>query len=256
MSMGSPSAVAPLAVTRIGCLIPQGNVVCETEFPQRMPPGYGIHFQRLERAGTEVTSDSLLGMKPIAVEAARIFMPIKPSVVAFACTSGTFLSGPQKHDEVAQAIRERTGTAAFTTSTALLQALGTLGLQRVLMVTPYPQAVNAAEIGFLAAHGTQVLDCLSFECAEFEAIRAVSEQQVADTVREAAPRYAGRIDGVFISCTNLSTLNAIEPLEQATGLPVISSNAVTLWAALRHAGCLQPLPGLGTLGKAPLAALP
>lgn len=240
--------MAPLDVVRIGCLIPQGNVVCEMEFPLHTPEGYGVHFQRLPRAGTAVTSASLLGMKSEAIESARIFSPMEPRAIVFACTSGTFLSGPTHHDEVARDINERTGVPALTTSTALLQALRTLGLRRVLMVTPYPADVNDEEVEFLSYHGTEVVECVSFECADFKGIRAISEQQVVQAAIDAAQRLRGRIDGVFISCTNLGTLGSINPLEASIGMPVISSNAVTLWAALRLAGYTGTIESLGTLG--------
>lgn len=243
--------IPPLALARIGCLIPQGNVVCEQEFPSHTPAGYGIHFQRLRRAGTAVSSDSLLGMKAEAIESSSIFEPMEPRVIVYACTSGTFLSGPDRHDEVAREIQHRTGVPAVTTSTALLRALDVLGLRRVLMVTPYPHAVNAAEIDFLQHHGTEVVECASFECADFKGIRAISEGQVVQAVEDAARHLHGRIDGVFISCTNLGTLQSIQRLERTIGLPVISSNGVTLWAALRLAGFSAKLNALGTLGDIP-----
>lgn len=242
------ASTPPAELTRIGCLIPQGNVVCEMEFPSHTPSGYGIHFHRLQRAGTAVSSDSLLGMKSEAIDSSDIFAPMEPRLIVYACTSGTFLSGPMQHDEVAREILQRTGVPAITTSTALLHALDTLGLRRVLMVTPYPQAVNKAEIEFLAHHGTEVVECVSFDCADFKGIRAVSEFQVAQAATQAAKNLQGRIDGVFISCTNLGTLDSINQLERSIGLPVVSSNGVTLWAALRLAGFTAKLSALGTLG--------
>ena len=39
-------------------------------------------------------------------------------------------------------------------------------------------------------------------------------------------------DGILISCGNLRTFEAIEPLEADTGLPVVTSNQAGLWQAL------------------------
>ena len=243
------------AVTRIGCLIPQGNVVCEQEFPPRMPAGFSIHFQRLARVGTAVTRDALLGMKTGAIESSAIFEPLEPALIVYACTSGTFLSGPLAHDEVAGEIRQRQSVSAVTTSTALLLALQALELRRVLMVTPYPAAVNEAEIRFLAFHGTEVVACSSFECVDFKAIRAIREDQTVAMIEAAVRRSAAAIDGVFISCTNLASLSSIDALEQAIGRPVISSNGVTLWAALRQAGYTGVVPDTGALGRLSLPRL-
>ena len=54
-------------------------------------------------------------------------------------------------------------------------------------------------------------------------------------------------DGILISCGNLRTFEAIEPLEADTGLPVVTSNQAGLWQALRLAGVQERLPNLGKL---------
>ncbi|CAN0493849.1 unnamed protein product, partial [Discosporangium mesarthrocarpum] len=41
--------------------------------------------------------------------------------------------------------------------------------------------------------------------------------------------------------------DAIEPLEEALGKPVISSNSATRWHTLRDAGIDDRIDGLGTL---------
>jgi maleate isomerase len=40
-------------------------------------------------------------------------------------------------------------------------------------------------------------------------------------------------DGVFISCTQLLTMDKINEIEQAIGKPVVTSNQSSLWAALK-----------------------
>ena len=42
-------------------------------------------------------------------------------------------------------------------------------------------------------------------------------------------------DGLFVSCTNLATMDRIQAMEEALGKPVVTSNAATLWRALRAA---------------------
>jgi maleate isomerase len=61
----------------------------------------------------------------------------------------------------------------------------------------------------------------------------------AATVRDLA--RAAHIDGadaVFLSCTNLPTYDVLPSLEAELGMPVLSANLVTMWAALRHLGHL------------------
>jgi maleate isomerase len=41
-------------------------------------------------------------------------------------------------------------------------------------------------------------------------------------------------EAVFLSCTNLPTYDVIPSLEAELGVPVLSANLVTMWAALRQ----------------------
>ena len=44
------------------------------------------------------------------------------------------------------------------------------------------------------------------------------------------------MDGLFLSCPNLRTLDVIEPLEEVLGKPVLGSNQVLAWHLLQAAG--------------------
>jgi len=44
---------------------------------------------------------------------------------------------------------------------------------------------------------------------------------------------------VFLSCTNLPTYDVVPALEAELGIPVLSANLVTMWAALRVLGALR-----------------
>lgn len=51
-------------------------------------------------------------------------------------------------------------------------------------------------------------------------------------------------DAVFVSCTNYPSLPVVERFEADLGLPVVTSNAATLWDALGTAGInTSGLPG-------------
>jgi maleate isomerase len=50
----------------------------------------------------------------------------------------------------------------------------------------------------------------------------------------AVPRAGAQ--ALVVSCTNLRTYDVIAPLERALGIPVVSANLATMWAALRALG--------------------
>ena len=117
----------------------------------------------------------------------------------------------------------------------VLEALNALRLKRVYMITPYPDDINDEEVGFLAHYGVEVAGYDSFRCEVTDLTAAVSSEAVA----ELALRHRveiGKCDGVFISCTQLLTMDQIEALESKLGCGIVTSNQATLWAGLNFLG--------------------
>jgi len=67
--------------------------------------------------------------------------------------------------------------------------------------------------------------------------------EFAVRVFESAPEA----DSVLVSCGGFRTLELIAPIEERTGVPVISSMPHGLWAGARLVGMSGAAPGYGTL---------
>lgn len=234
---------------RIGVLLPPANVTCEREYPAAVPPGYSVHFTRLVRPEAHLSASSLVKMKDSAEEAAERLCAMGPVAIAYACTSGSFLSGPDAHGDIAERIRNRTSVPAVTTASAVLAAMNAVGARNVGVVTPYPMDITASTTAFLEAHGMRVAAVDTYNYHASRDIPNITPESIAQRVtalREAHPD----VDAVFVSCTNVATFPVIESLEKKLGVPVVTSNSATLWAVMHLAGYTQPLSGLGALGRA------
>lgn len=215
----------------------------EWELPSHMPDGFTVNWSRVTRPnwGT-VNRESLLAMNELAVRGGMDLVRLKPEIILYACTSGSFVEGTGKEADVAARISQATGIPALTTSSGVLEALTHLGVGSVFMVTPYPDDINELETAFLRFHGFEVVGYDSFRCDEKRPIASISSEEVADLVLRNRS-LAGKADAIFISCTNLLTFDQIPDLERELDRPVISSNLASLWAALRAIGA--PLQGAG-----------
>ena len=134
--------------------------------------------------------------------------------------------------------------------TSSVQQVKALKAKRVFMLTPYPDDIHAQEIEFLRFRGIAVDGHDTFRCADTVQIRDISSESVAERVLEHRTQ-ASRCDAVFISCTNLLTMDQIGHLEHELGVPVTSSNHCTLWTALRHMNVSTSGLGLGRLFELP-----
>lgn len=221
-------------VRRIGVLAPSGNIVMERELPRYLPPGVVTIHNRLSRPGTAMTKAQLVGMMESLERAAKDMAQSYPEVILYGCTSGSFLLGVGREGDAGEKIAEYTGIPGITTSMAVDKALNAVAAKRVFMLTPYPDDINESEVAFLDARGIKVVGYDSFRCPTVEALHKVSSEQVAERVLEHRDVIKSSCDAVFISCTNLLTMDKIEQLEAKLDVPVVSSNQATLWAGLVH----------------------
>ena len=158
-----------------------------------------------------------------------------PGVTAYLCTSASFVRGVAGEAQL-RALMARAGVRrAITTSGALVDALAALGARRVAVATPYDAELTARLAGFLSEAGHDVVSTARLGLSGD--IWRVSSASARELI-EALPREDA--DAVVVSCTNLPTYDVIPELERTIGLPVVSANLATMWAALR---ALDALPG-------------
>jgi maleate isomerase len=222
---------------RIGVMITASDAVVERDLSRFLPRTMSFHIARLMQSvdvqpGTLSNMDGIIDYIPEAASALRV---VEPNLVLFCCTSASFYRGPNWNVELDSRISKETGTPAISTSTALLRALRALRVKRLLLVSPYPADTNQTECSFLQAHGFSVVGIHAFNCKFSREIADVSPERIFNESSE----YTGRVpeaDCLFISCTGLRGLEIAERLEERIRLPVITSNMVSLWAALDHFG--------------------
>jgi maleate isomerase len=236
---------------RFGVLVPPANVAVEDEFRRFVPEGVQYHVARLFRRTFEVNYDTLSEMVTSTEQAAARVAQVKPEVIVWACTSGSFIEGEGHDVEIARRIESAAGgVPAITTSTAMVGALRAVGARRVYLVTPYIQDINEREERFLRDSGFAVTHTASFLHTQTLAIRETASEDVAALVLAERAR-AEEFDTVFISCTQLHSMDQIATLERKLAVPVVTSNQATLWAALRHMGVPTHDLGAGRLFELP-----
>ncbi|MCA3324957.1 MAG: aspartate/glutamate racemase family protein [Roseomonas sp.] len=228
---------------RLGLMVPSGNAICEAELHAMLPEGVVALITRLELRGS--SEAELSKMLDRLEDAAGLLADARPGLIGFHCTAvSTF--APERAAEIPARMMKATGLPAVTTADAILAALQALGARRLLLVTPYIAAVHEREIAFLAAHGCAVIGGDMMGINTNAEMAQIPPKAIADQARRAAHAYPGA-DALFISCTAIRSAGLIAPLESELGLPVITSNQVMAWHALRCLGMKAARPGFGRL---------
>ncbi|MDH3264688.1 MAG: Asp/Glu racemase [Paracoccaceae bacterium] len=222
----------PAPAATLGLIVLQEDETLEQDMRRLLPTSAQLHVSRVP-SGKEVTRETLAAMGAELPAAARLFpSAVRFDAVGYGCTSGTAVIGAPR---VAELIRSGTETQAVTEPvSALLAACGALGVRRLAFLSPYIAEVSARLREVLAESGVESPVFGSFDEAEEAKVARIDTASVIEAATELG--RASEAEALFLSCTNLRTLDAIPEIERRTGKPVLSSNFVLGWHLSRLAG--------------------
>jgi maleate isomerase/arylmalonate decarboxylase len=231
---------------KLGVIVPPTNTANEAEWNRMAPQGVSIHSARMP---LHMDTESESGRRALHDDLRRHAADLAQAsvdVIAYGCTAGS-MTVPASG--LADFMQSASGRTSITTAQSLVEALRALGAKRVAVATPYHDALNNHEKHFLEGHGFAVvaLRGLGYGANGPAEYRNIARIPPAEVLVHARSVVRDDADTVLLSCTDMATLDIIEPLERDTGKPVVSSNQATFWYALRRAGIADRLTGYGRL---------
>ncbi|CAN7730039.1 ectoine utilization protein EutA [Mesorhizobium amorphae] len=243
-----PALVARPLEKRVGLIILATDHTSEPDF-RRMVAGerIGVYVARIPYKNP-TTPENLRKMQPELSAGAALILPDEPlNAICYSCTSASVVIGDTEIEAAVQAAKP--GVPVVTPPMAGVRGLKALGAKRISILTPYtvetsrPMATYFAERGF---------DILSFTCLGFEDDREMARIAPASLVELAREATHAEADALFVSCTALRAALAVPGMEQAIGLPVVTSNQASAWNCLRLCGDDKQRPEFGRLMTLPL----
>ncbi len=231
---------------KIGLIVPPTNTVNEAEWGCVMPDGVTFHTVRMPIHLDHVSIEGRRALVADICSGVRELAEARVDVVAYACTAGSMLT--PRH-ALAEEVEHTTGVPLVTTAAAIVDALEALRARRVSIATPYHDALNDHEKAFLAANG---IETLAIAGLGLGANGPVDYPLIAQTPRERIEAHIRSVfvagsDACLVTCTDFPTMLFHRQIEDELGVPVVTSNQATLWAALRRAGIGDRIDALGAL---------
>jgi arylmalonate decarboxylase len=228
---------------KIGLVVPRANDEVAPEglkmYPHMNFVARGVGVKALTPEGYDGAWHAML---PAAEQLAREGV----DAVMLMGTSLTFYRGFEEHERLVEKARSVTGLPVSTMSTAIVEGLRAMGAEQIGVCTAYADEVNRRLRDFLTAAGFDVMELQGFG---LEAFGAPSKKRPEDIVELAASVAAKAPDAeaLLISCGGLRTLEITKAIEDAHGVPVVSSTPASYWAAVRLAGENPAVEGYGKL---------
>lgn len=244
--------IAPILGRRavLGMVVLQSDETLEHDLRRILPQEeVALYISRVPSAET-VSSDSLAAMEGHLSDAAALMPPaLDFDVLGYGCTSATSVIGAGR---VAELLRKGCPATHVTDPlSALVAACRHMGITRLAFLSPYVPEVSSRLRAAVAAQGVKSPVFGTFNEAREHAVALIDGPSVSRAATALLQR--GGAEAVFLSCTNLRTLDVIDAIEAETGAVALSSNQVMGWHMCQLAG-IRPALRVGRLMAEPLFA--
>lgn len=184
-----------------------------------------IYVSRIP-SGLEVTTETLSAMETALPASADLLPKARPyAVVGYGCTSASSVIGSERVEQMVQRCCDvPVVTNPLRAATA---CAADLGISKLALLSPYIEEVNEPLRNAFAANGI-TMDCFgTFGEREEAKVVRIAQRSVVDAATALGSESS--VEGVFLSCTNLRTIDAIPEIEARIGKPVLSSNQSLAW---------------------------
>jgi len=241
-------------VIRIGLLTPHAAAGPEEEFAAMAPGRLVTRVVRVLSDGIDVGAASeppttpaglrKLAAAPLLDNAARSLARDSMDVVGYASTTSAFVIGLEEERALISRLEAQLDVPVAATCASAVLALRRLQVERVALVGApwFGPELNQLGAAYFRDQGFNVVSSTSADLPrdprriEPAAVFAWTSRHLQDDA-----------EGVFIGGNGFRAAGAIEPLENALGRPVLTSNQVLLWTVLGQAEARLEVAGYGQL---------
>lgn len=240
---------------RIGQIVPSSNVTMETEIPAMLrareailPERFTFHSARMRMK--KVTAEELAAMDADSDRCALELSDAAVDILGYACLVAIMSMGKGYHRTSEARLHQRTvdnGQPApvVTSAGALVEGLQALGAKRVAVVAPYMKPLTQMVVSYIEDEGIAVQDWLALEIPDNLEVAA---QDPANLLEHYKKLDLTGIDALVLSaCVQMPSLPAVQRVEDAIGLPVVSAAVCTTYRMLKRLGLEARVPGAGAL---------
>jgi maleate cis-trans isomerase len=236
-------------VYRVGLLAPFRELPGEIGDAIAAAPDGAVHWQVITAAEDSHALPALRATGGDAVLRAGLerMLRWRPDVVAWACTSGSFVDGRARALEQVARLEAVAGVPVTSASLAFAEALAALDVAEVAVIAPYPEPATAAFVGFLREWGVAVGSSVHLDRASGTASELLSARDF-----DAALAAVGAGLPIVIPDTAVWGFELHRELAPQLPAPLLVANQVTLWHAFHLAGMSTDLERFGALrGRCP-----
>lgn len=212
---------------RVGLIVPSSNTVMEPDMHRELKNSCAISTSRmfLEETTQQAEIAMLQDELPRSIE---LIGTTDPHVTVFGCTSAGSLGGVTHDQKIGERIEREIGGQSVTIVSSVLFLIDRLEAHRIAVFTPYVNELTESVTDCFREGDYELVKVAGMGIVRNRDIGEVSPSIIQEFV--AANMKGVEADCIFLSCTNWQAIDAIKPLREKYGIPVISSNQAAVEA--------------------------
>jgi len=216
---------------RIGLLSPSANPAVEPEIRHLLPHQAALHVARLPvMPNTTLEQRNAVYLQHVE-QTLGGFGALELDAVIVGITGPSYALTPDADAALQARLSGASGRRVILASRAIAAAFAALGVRRMLLFSPYPGWLTERSEIYWRAAGLDLVE--SFKVSnEFRAYELTPEEVAEGLSKLKPPKDCA----VLISGTGAATLDAMEWMHGAMGVPVLSSNMACAFVACRDVG--------------------
>lgn len=241
---------------RIGQIVPSSNTTMETEIPamlrarEALHPGERFTFHSSRMRMHNVTKEELTAMNKEGLRCTAELADARVDVMSTACLVAIMAMGFGHHRRTEQELSEiaranHCPVPVMTSAGALIEGLKTLGARRIALMAPYMKPLTDLVVQYIEHEGIEVADAICFEIADNLEVGRRDPLQLLEDVKRLDTRNVDVI--VASACVQMPSLPAIQRIQDATGIPTVSTAVCTAHQMLSRLDLSCVVPNAGAL---------
>ena len=224
---------------------PSATEVFPYEFYRMVPRGVTLVIHTLPLV--DRTSDEVDRAYEVSLRAAKVMAKAGIDLMVFGGLPINISQGYGNVEQLISDTEKEIGVPVATSVTAQVKAMKKLGSKHVGIVHPYDESHDARHVEYMREFGLQPTGALGAGY-KFHQLGQIPTGTALKLGHELKRRHPDT-DTIYFSCPHWAIIDAIDPLEQALGVNVMTALQAIVWESLRRCDVLEPIAGSGRLLK-------